>query len=792
MEAEAQKTKKIGVYILSFALPAVLFLIALAAAGNYPFGDGSFAIWDMKLQYLDFFSWLKRVLSGEASLYYSFGKSLGGNTIGLFAYYLSSPFNLLLLFFDDIQLFVVVIAALKIGTCGLMFAFFARHRFAELKPVWIILLAACYASMAYNLDQTSNIMWLDGVYMLPLIMLGVYRLAAAGRRGMLYVSVTGAILINWYTAYMCCLFSAFYFLYEKIRKENFEKKQIKKRYVIPFIHYCITMILAVGSSMFFFLPVIMNLLEGKGADAGSFVLGFRCNILELLEGLIPGNAGLINSSVLILFCGTLTLAGAVGYFLSRKFTRKEKLFGGIMMGFLVFSAVFMPLENVWNGFRTVASYYCRFSFIICCFMGYLAAGFLEKWKISGNSKVIAGFCGLIVAAELFYNDFAVIRHLNYESAEEYVEYARGAQQSVASLRDYDSDAFYRTEQTSSYGLKEGNYFGTYNEGMAYGSSPLASYSSTYDALIADFYIKCGYTNTDRLILYNEPILLIDSLLGIKYNMSKFPLYGYERTSLEPYNQKSIYQNPYALGLGCMVSDQILPDIHGAANNFEYQNQLISKMLGREAECFKKVDAKLEKRNGEWIWTLNSPNCENILYGYLTRRGANLVDIYVDGEFRTDYGVWNSYRTFQISDDSSGCSHTVSMKGSILVEDGVEGIFYYLDMEVFRSAIAELKTREFQPAVFKDGYVEGSYYSQEDGNLLLTIPYDRGWKITCNGEEVIQQSAQGVFTVIPVKSGENKIVMEYRLPGFFWGCMASCFSIIGFAGWQLSKNWKRKG
>lgn len=177
-----RKTNNLITYLISMGLPAIIFAGVLFCVGNYPFGDRNFTIWDMDYQYLDFFAWLKRVFNGDAGLTYSFGKSLGDNTIGLFSFYLSSPFNLLLIFFDNIQLFVVVLFATKIAFCGLTCSVYLRKRFDDIKPVFIVLLSVSYALMSYNLKQMTNIMWLDGAVFLPLMMLGVYRLVSEDKK----------------------------------------------------------------------------------------------------------------------------------------------------------------------------------------------------------------------------------------------------------------------------------------------------------------------------------------------------------------------------------------------------------------------------------------------------------------------------------------------------------------------------------------------------------------------------------------------------------------------------------
>lgn len=62
--------------------------------------------------------------------------------------------------------------------------------------------------MEYNIDQASNIMWLDGVYMLPLILLGVSQLVREDKKALLAGASGVALLLNWYTAAIDFLFSA--------------------------------------------------------------------------------------------------------------------------------------------------------------------------------------------------------------------------------------------------------------------------------------------------------------------------------------------------------------------------------------------------------------------------------------------------------------------------------------------------------------------------------------------------------------------------------------------------------
>lgn len=84
--------------IYSFSITFLLMLILFWHYGYAPFGGNSMASHDASVQYLDFYSYFKDVLSGKNNITYTFSKTLGGNNIGVFSYYLTSPFMLLCVF----------------------------------------------------------------------------------------------------------------------------------------------------------------------------------------------------------------------------------------------------------------------------------------------------------------------------------------------------------------------------------------------------------------------------------------------------------------------------------------------------------------------------------------------------------------------------------------------------------------------------------------------------------------------------------------------------------------------
>lgn len=66
----------------------LFYLLQMAPLGAYAFSAD-----DARIQYIDYFSFYKGILSGGSNPTYSFSKGLGGNVWGVMAYYLLSPLN---------------------------------------------------------------------------------------------------------------------------------------------------------------------------------------------------------------------------------------------------------------------------------------------------------------------------------------------------------------------------------------------------------------------------------------------------------------------------------------------------------------------------------------------------------------------------------------------------------------------------------------------------------------------------------------------------------------------------
>lgn len=107
------------------------------------------------------------------------------------------------------------------------------------------------------------------------------------------------------------------------------------------------------------------------------------------------------------------------------------------------------------------------------------------------------------------------------------------------------------------------------------------------------------------VYWNSPMLLTDSLLGIKYqilNNSAAGLSEYSVQSDVPNNRK-VYKNDYALPFAYNVSDKAFESLEYTANPFENQQLFLSALTGSEEKVYSDADISYKGLKGD---SENSP------------------------------------------------------------------------------------------------------------------------------------------------------------------------------------------
>lgn len=576
-----RKTQKL--LLLSFLLPFSIMAIIYVFMGVYPFGNNTLLTIDLGQQYVDFYSYYRHTLLEEPqAIFYSFVKGIGGEMVGVWGYYLNSPFNLLLLLFPQryLPVGVTLLILLKISSSGLSFAYLLIKKFdgqGYLVPTF----AVSYALMGYTIANQLNVMWLDGLILLPLIVLGVEKLID-GEKGFFY-TVTLAIMLfsHYYIAYMICLFICFYFLFALSKQEQTKGKNFSERFIFyckKTISFAFHSILGACLVAFSLLPNFVSLLGGKASytsDAIDWSLEYP--FPEVLSKFYIGsfNFDQLPSGHPNLFIGTIALVGFLFYFFNRQFSLKERMVALAVTVFFFLSMNVQILNKAWHGFQNPIWYPYRFSFVVCFF--FILNGFRSIQK--NKSFPLSFACLLLilqtgsalyvleqdfefvipiqVLTTVLFLIFVLVLFLVRESAYKWMPYVllltavvemstnaainltRLSYVKMAPFNDYQlvlndmlanvrpkKDEFYRIEkvfQRSKNDSFQANY-------------PSAShFSSTFEKEVPELYSYLGFPEGNGFVSYSTGTLFTDAFFGIRYLFENKPL------SDEFQNSSSVYK-----------------------------------------------------------------------------------------------------------------------------------------------------------------------------------------------------------------------------------------------------------
>ena len=88
------------------------------------------------------------------------------------------------------------------------------------------------------------------------------------------------------------------------------------------------------------------------------------------------------------------------------------------------------------------------------------------------------------------------------------------------------------------------------------------------------------------------------------------------------------------------------------------------------------------------------------------------------------------------------------------------LFYYLDMEEFEEIHAQISDEQWNITEHTDTYLYGTVDAKQDGILFTTIPYEPGWTVKVDGNEVETLTCLDSLIGIELSAGEHTVEMSF--------------------------------
>lgn len=364
--------------------------------------------------------------------------------------------------------------------------------------------------------------------------------------------------------------------------------------------------------------------------------------------------------------------------------------------------------------------------------------------------------------------------------------------------------------------------------LLYNFNGLSNYVSQQPTQLINFMSTVGYfQRTNRVYRWssynNGATLAMDSLMGVKYYIGNNKEYAKDviasnnelrsisslqngisiSNNDENTNGFKTYKNKYSFPLAFPVHRSAIEKIKFPglpnSNPFEYQNKLFEKLfgIGDIYYCLKQDNENSAQNSNSYSYSALK---SGIVYMYLPEKMMNKLpelDLYVNG--KKIGGINSNYYSLNNGEGKNSKNGIVALgkfkKGQKvnlkLVNKGhkEKSLFPIVAIEDEKS-VSKL-AKEAQKSNVKINRVKGNSIDIEttkgfnSNYLMLTIPYDKGWKVTVNGKKERPKLLISTFMGIKVNKGVNKITLHYEVPGIKVSILLFALGVL--MSWMLIKK-----
>ncbi len=831
------KESKTAIYICSFIIPFVMMMIFWALCGVYPFGEHSILTGDMDIEFVNFYSYFINTLKTSNDWTYMLTKTLGGDFPGLAAFQLHDPLLFLLLLFpgDNIAVGIELVFSLQISIAGLSTAVLLNGRY---KRSWMSLLfSTAYAFSSFFFGYLVLTIYFGALSILPLVIYYFLKYLDDGK-SFIGFTVTAAyfIFVNYHMGFMLVIFLVILYISRIIAYPSYIRR------ILPLALSGITVLLMDG---FFLIRTGLSLLGEKTTEGADYGLYRRFPMNQLFAGMFSGCARndlrpLIYASVAAFFFAIVYLlqrkialrekiadifviaAVAVSMWINsldavwHGFNNPE--------GFYWRYAYYISIMVVIMGYRGFISYVSdednsqiRYviiaALILVAYMGWLTLmhnPYLDRTRLVLNLVLVAsvalmsvlirntGLCVaasallvLISAGDMMYNSRTAYICLNAEGGElprmaDFKDDYHNIDDVISYVKSQD-DGFYRIEKDFDRAVNDPSMFDYI--GMSHDSS------CEKDEIL-DWLVNFGFCKTVYYTYYNGgSTAFTDDLFGIRYYISRFDSVDKPYESMSYSGKYYAYRNEDALPMAFIAPHGLEEYDISTGNTFEKQNSIASYWNDRPIfiKAFPDVtlvgakeDAnRYIRTDDEGYIVYDITITEKMpLYMYFYAPGRQNAEVFVNGESRDVYFSVNHWNTLCAGVYDPGETVEIMMQ---IYDDELEiteSCFYYEDPGALREwsqAAGKLNEQIGEVTKITSSNLIFPTDTEDEETVVMSIPYDDAWKITCDGRETVSVPVMEQLMGITVPAGRHIIEMKYIPKGTASGIAVSVTGLILFIG-----------
>lgn len=838
------KDSKTAIFACAFLLPFIMMMGFWALCGIYPFGDASILTGDMDIEFVNFYAYFVNTLKSNNDWSYMLTKTLGGDYPGLAAFILHDPLLYILLLFprESIVTGIELIFSLQVSIAGLSAAVLLNNRY---KKSWMsILFSTGYAFCSFFFGYLVLTIYFGALAILPLVLYFFLKHIDDGGSFIPFVITASLyIYINYHMGFMLVIFLCILYFSRLIEDTSYIKRigpvALSAVTVLLIDGY---FLIRTGFSLLgekttagadyglYRRFPIDQLFAGMFCGAArndlrpliycSVVVFFFLIVYFLASG-ITIREKIANLTVIAVVAVSMWInafdavwhgfnnpegfywryayyisitAVVLGYkgFVRVVYDEPERSSGKNRT--LIASAVALYVYLAWQVLRHNSYIDGERLAVNAVLIAVIAA---TAFMIAKGSRLrTVGFVTVLVVSvsEMLYNAQTAYISLNAlgeplpKIATFWEDYAE-IDDVISYVKDKDK-GFYRIEKDFDRAINDPSMFDYI--GLSHDSS------CEKDELL-DWLVNFGFCKTVYFTYYNGgSTAFVDDFFGIRYYISRFDTVEKPYESLSYNGKYHAYRNPNALPVAYIAPDGLKEADISKGNTFEKQNLLASYWNDRpifiEADRKVSCEGAKETETGHYVRTdeegfvvydINITE-KMPLYFYFYAPKRQNGEVFVNGESRDVYFTVNHWATLCAGTYEPG--DTVEIKMQIRDDelDITQACFWYEDPEALDEwgrAAAKLNGQIGEITKIKSSHLTFETDCEKPQTVMMSIPFDGSWKITCNGTKIEPEAAIDELMSFEVPSGKCVVEMKYTPEGTYAGIIASLIGLLLFA-WRI--------
>ena len=417
---------------------------------------------------------------------------------------------------------------------------------------------------------------------------------------------------------------------------------------------------------------------------------------------------------------------------------------------------------------------------------------------------ILTFVSFEVSLNAFYQVDGIAKEWVFASRSSYAKHLKTIDKLVNYAKKENKE-FFRTESLDPQ---------TGNDSMKYNYNGISQFSSVRNTMTSSTLDKLGFksSGTNLNLRYQNNSILMDAIFSVAYNIAETNPKKYGFTPIKTESNLSLYQNKNSTSLA-FLTNEVYKDVKFNNLTLDNQSKFLNNLSGLNYNYFQRIEpisahnilknnktftVNVDKDSKEsfasMTYTVNIPANSQVYVSLPNINFSNddqkVVEVSIGKEKRrfTTNNVFTFFNIGYFKEEQIVTIRFTFPDNSQVSFDKPE--FYKVNTKHFQEAMDKIHSQNVTVTT-QNSQITVNYEAKQDSSLFLTLPYDKGWSATQDGQPISIHKAQEGFMKVDVKKGRGKVILKFFPNGLKEGILCFILGIIIFIIHQHKTKYRIK-